>query len=158
MPKIAIIYDSKSGNTEKMAKAVAEGAETVKDVEVELHKAGTRFPISILDEADAIILGSPSKYGNPTTEMREFIECAIARAEMLRLRGKIGAVFGSYAWDGGDVVDRLAEAMTTLRIELVAPTLSAVDRMGLMGTRIDEEALEKCRELGKTVAENVAKV
>lgn len=158
MPKIAIIYDSKSGNTEKMAKAVAEGVKTIEGVEVELHKAGTRFPISILNEADAIILGSPSKYGNPTSEMREFIECAIARAEMLRLRGKIGAVFGSYAWDGGDVVDRLAEAMTTLGIELVAPMLSAVDRMGLMGTRIDEEALEKCRELGKTVAEKVAKV
>lgn len=158
MPKIAIIYDSKSGNTEKMAKAVAEGAKTFKDVEVELHKAGTRFPISILDEADAIILGSPSKYGNPTTEMREFIECAIARAERSRLRGKTGAVFGSYAWDGGDVVDRLAEAMTTLGIELVAPTLTAVDRMGLMGVRIEEESLQKCHELGKTVAEKVAKV
>jgi len=159
MTKIVIIYDSKSGNTEKMAKAVEEGAKTVKGVETELHNAGTRFPISVLDKADAIVLGSPSIYGLPASEMRDFLDAAIElkRAKKLQLDGKIGGVFGSYGWDGGYIVDRLAETLETLGIKLVPPMVSAVDRMGMMGVRIDGESLQKCRELGKAVAEKSAK-
>jgi len=157
MPKIVIIYDSKSGNTEKMAEAVAEGANTVEGVESELHKAGTPFPISLLNEADAIIIGSPSIYDLPTRELREFLDAAIKLKETkrLNLRGKIGGVFGSYTWDGGDIVDRLAENMKTLEVKLVSPMVSAVDRRGLMATRIDGDSLQRCRELGRTVAEKL---
>ncbi|MEM2922005.1 MAG: flavodoxin domain-containing protein, partial [Candidatus Bathyarchaeia archaeon] len=56
MPKIVIVYESMSGNTEKMAKAVAEGASSIKGVDVEIYKVGTRFPVSSLDKADAIIV------------------------------------------------------------------------------------------------------
>ena len=159
MPKIVVVYDSKSGNTEKMAKAVEEGAKTVKGIETELHKVGTPFSISILNKADAIILGSPSRYGLPTMEMKEFLDAAVElkRAKVLRLEGKKGGVFGSYAWDGGDVVDRLAEALKVLGVDLVLPLVSAVDRMGSMGAHIDTESLQKCRELGKTIAEKLVK-
>jgi NAD(P)H dehydrogenase (quinone) len=159
MAKIVIVYDSKSGNTEKMAKAVEEGAKTVKGVETELYKAGTRFPISVLDKSDAIILGSPSIYGLPTTEMRGFLDAVVElkRSKKLQLEGKIGGVFGSYGYDGGYIVDRLADVLKTLGIKLVPPMVSAVDRMGLMGTRIDEESLQKCRELGKAIAEKLVK-
>lgn len=43
MSKVVIVYDSVSGNTEKMAKAVAEGASTVKGVTTELLKMGHAF-------------------------------------------------------------------------------------------------------------------
>jgi NAD(P)H dehydrogenase (quinone) len=159
MPKIVIVYDSKTGNTEKMAKAVEEGAKTVKGVETELYKAGTRFPISALDRADAVIVGSPSRYGFPTTEMREFLDAAIelSKNHTLHLKGKLGGVFGSYGWDGGNVVYRLAQAIITLGIDVVPPMISAVDRAGLMGVHIDEEDLQECRELGKTLAEKLVK-
>jgi len=158
-PKLLILYYSQTGNTEKMAKAVEEGAKTVKGIETELHKVGTPFSISILNKADAIILGSPSRYGLPTMEMKEFLDAAteLKKAKVLRLEGKKGGVFGSYAWDGGAVVNRLAEALTSLGVDLVPPMVSAVDRMGLMGVRIDAESLQKCRELGKTIAEKLVK-
>ena len=159
MSKIAIVYDSKTGNTEKMAKAIAEGASTVKGVETALYKVGTRFSIHALNDADAIMLGSPSRYGLPTLEMKEFIDAAAqhTKSEKLALKGKTGGVFGSYAWDGGDVVDRLAETLKVWGVKVVTPMIAAVDRAGSMGVRIDEESLRKCRELGKTVAEKLAK-
>ncbi len=159
MPKIVIIYDSKSGNTEKMAKAVEEGATSVKGVDVELHKVGTRFPVSSLDKTDAIVLGSPTIYGNPTPDMRDFLTAVadLKKSGRLSLKNKIGGVFGSYGWDGGWVVDSLAATMKTLAIRVIPPVVSAVDQMGGMGVRISEENLNKCRELGKAVAEKLIK-
>jgi len=167
MPKIVVIYDSRSGNTEEMAKAVAEGVNSVKGVEVELHKVGTRFPITIIDEADAIILGSPTYYGNVTPEMRAFIESALElkTAKKLRLRGKIGGVFGSYGWDGGWAAGRLGELLKSLGIKLVPPIVSALDQMGgpwwsstnSKGVCFNEESLRKCRELGRTMAQKLVK-
>lgn len=159
MPKVVVIYDSESGNTEKMARAVAEGASSVEGVVSELHKVGTPFPISLLDKADALIVGSPSIYGLPTPEMRAFLDAAkeLKVTKKLKLKNKIGGVFGSYAWDGGYVVDVLSEAMQTLGVKLAAQMVSAVDRRGLMQTRIDGEALQKCRDLGRAIAEELVK-
>lgn len=52
-----------------MAKAVVEGAKVVKGAEVDLLRAGTPFSISKLSTADAIVLGSPTHYGNVTSDM-----------------------------------------------------------------------------------------
>jgi len=154
MPKIVVIYDSRSGNTEKMAKAVVEGASTIKGVDVELYKVGTRFPVSSLDKADAIIIGSPTIYGNPTPEMKAFLTSVadLKKSGKLLLKNKIGGVFGSYGWDGGWVTDALAEVLKNLTIKVIPPVVSAVDQMGGMGIRISEENISKCRDLGKAVA------
>ncbi len=154
MAKVIVVYDSKTGLTEMMAKAVIEGVKMVSGVETELFKAGTPFTLSKIDEADAIIMGSPTHYANVTHEMREFIESLkwLVQTNKIRLSGKKGGVFGSYAWDGGWVIDRLGEDMKALGINVVAPVVSAIDRMGGMGIRIDEESLQRCRELGKAVA------
>jgi len=158
MPKIVIVYDSKSGNTEMMAKAVAEGVGSVKGVQVESYKIGTKFPTQVLGEADAIILGTPSRYGLPTAEMREFLEAVGLRHDTgaLKIKAKAGGVFGSYGWDGGDVVDRLEDVLTSLKVKVVPPKVAAVDRGGAMGVRIDEDSLKKCRELGKALAQKIA--
>ena len=159
MPKVVIVFDSASGNTETMAKAVAEGASAIKGVQVESYKVGTRFPMGLLNEANAIILGSPTVYGNVTPEMKAFIESMLElnTTKKLRLKGKIGGIFGSYAYDGGWVVDALAMRMKKIGISLIPPIISALDHEGSMGTHIDQESLEKCRELGKGVAAKALK-
>jgi NAD(P)H dehydrogenase (quinone) len=159
MLKIVVIYDSKSGNTEKMAKAVIEGVSSIKGVDVELYKVGAHFPVSLLDKADAIILGSPTIYGSPAPDMREFLTAVtdLKKSGKLLLKNKIGGVFGTYGWDGGWVVDSLVETMKNLTIRVISPVVSAVDQMGGMGVRISEENLKKCRELGKAVAEKLIK-
>ncbi len=159
MTSIAIIYDSRTGATEKMAKAVAEGASSVKGVEVELNKVGTRFDICIVDLADAVILGSPTHYGSITSEMRALLESLndLKTMKKVDFTGKIGGVFGSYGWDGGWVTDKLAAAMKVLGIEVVNQQVSAVDKGGGFGIRVEEEDLKKCRELGKAVAMKASK-
>jgi NAD(P)H dehydrogenase (quinone) len=57
MPKVLVIYYSRSGNTEKMTKAVAEGAKTIQNVAVDLN-----YHIDSEDLAnyDAILVGTPN--------------------------------------------------------------------------------------------------
>lgn len=109
MPKVVVVYDSVTGNTEAMAKAVVEGATQVKGVEVELYEVGTRFPMSVLNGADATIVGSPTEYGNATSQMRAFLSSMLelVTVKKLHLKGKPGGVFGSYGWDGGWVVEMI---------------------------------------------------
>jgi NAD(P)H dehydrogenase (quinone) len=59
--KILIIYDSRTGNTEKLAQAVAEGAKRVSGVSVELKRAESVTPEEVI-EADGFAVGSPSHF------------------------------------------------------------------------------------------------
>ena len=159
MSKVIVVYDSKTGFTEQMAKAVVEGVKGVEGVDVELFKVGTPFSISQLNSADALIFGSPTRYGGVTQEMGFFLENVEAHKESKRLNlsGKIGGVFASYEWDGGWVAEKIKATMEALGIRVVEPLVSLVD--GVHGRRrlqMDEEALQKCRDLGKAVAEKAA--
>ena len=62
MAKILIVYDSKTGNTEKMAMAIADGAETIKNTRIVVKKACQTETKDLLG-ADGIIMGSPTYYG-----------------------------------------------------------------------------------------------
>ncbi len=159
MVNVAVVYDSRTGVTEKMAKAVVEGASSVKGVEVELNKVGTRFDVCVIDLADAVIFGSPSHYGSVTPELRALLESLndLKNLKKINFSGKVGGVFCSYAWDGGWVADKLAAEMKILGINVVKPQVAAVDKGSGFGTRIEEEDLKKCRELGRVVAEKISK-
>lgn len=159
MSNVIVIYDSQTGFTERMAKAVVEGVKHVTGVDVELLKVGTPFSISRLNQADAIILGSPTIYGSVTPEMGIFLECVKAHAESKRLNlsGKIGGVFGSYEWDGGWVVEKIGADMKALGIRVAAPAVSLADGMGgKYAIRLNDDALQKCHDLGRVIAEHVA--
>jgi multimeric flavodoxin WrbA len=156
MSKVIVLFDSKTGFTERMAKAVVEGAEGVEGVEIELIKVGTPFSISKLNSADALIFGSPTRYGGVTQEMSFFLENVEAHKESNRLKfsGKIGGVFASYEWDGGWVAEKIKANMESLGIRIVAPPVSIVN--GMPGINIDAESLQKCRDLGKAIAEKAS--
>ncbi len=53
--KVVVVYDSQTGNTEKMAKAIAKGAGSV--VGVDIKKIGEPFPLTVLAEADGVFYG-----------------------------------------------------------------------------------------------------
>ena len=157
MATLVIIYDSKTGNTERMAKSIAGGAKSVNGVNVLLKKLGEPFSLRILDEADAIILGAPAHYAHVTPEMRNFLadlkdENAAGR---LKLKGKIGAAFGSYGWDGGVAIGRLAIEMKNLGIKVESPVLAQVPP--LPHSSLNEKSLKECQELGKTIAKKTVK-
>ncbi|MFB0501698.1 MAG: flavodoxin domain-containing protein [Candidatus Bathyarchaeia archaeon] len=60
-PKIRIMYDSRTGNTEKLAEAVAEGIKRVSGVAVELNRVESITPEDVID-ADGYAVGSPSHF------------------------------------------------------------------------------------------------
>ena len=143
MPKLLVVYDSQTGNTEKMAKAVAEGAESVPGVEVVL-KYYVRP--KELEEASAIIFGSPTYHHDMTLPMKHILEEA-SKANV-KLQGKIGAVFGSYGWSGEAPKLILEVLKNRFGMEIIDSELT-------MLYTPDNDGLEKCRNLGKTVAEKI---
>ncbi len=159
MAKVIIIYDSGTGNTELMVNAVSEGARRVKDVEVHSHKIGTRFPISILKDADALIIGSPTIYGNMTHSLVEFFNTLkyLQTVGRIILKGKKGAAFGSYGWDRGWSTEQIEQELRALGVELVAPAVSAREQGTYSPLKTDTSDLDKCRELGYAVAKAVAR-
>jgi len=144
MAKLLILYDSQTGNTERMAEAVAEGARSVQGVEVELKYYARPEELA---EADAIVLGSPTYYHDITLPIKQVMEEA-ARAGV-KLEGKIGATFGSYGWSGEAPRQVLEILKNRFGMTLVEPTVEVLYEP-------KPEQLEKCRQLGKTVAEKIA--
>lgn len=143
--KILIVYYSQTGNTEKMASAIEEGAKSVVGIEVEM-KYFVRP--EELEEADAIILGMPTYYHDIGIDMKNLLEAA--SKEEINLKGKVGAAFGSYGWSG-EAPNMLLEIMRNrFEMDVVEPALR-------IKYNPDQKGLEECRKLGKTVAEKILK-
>jgi NAD(P)H dehydrogenase (quinone) len=92
MVKVLIVYDSRTGNTEKMALAVAEGAKKVSGAKVVIKTADDAKNSDMLD-ADAILLGSPTYYGDMSGKMKEFVDKSVKIHG--KLAGKVGGAFTS---------------------------------------------------------------
>lgn len=153
MTTIFIIYDSKTGNTESLARAIAEGANSFQGINVLLRKVGKKFSISELETADAIILGSPAQYATVTPEINNLIVSIknLCQHGKIDLNGKIGATFGSYGWDGGWSIERtLTSFMNEVGMKLFQPILLSVDAPS-------EKVLEKAKKLGQKIAEEIKK-
>ena len=143
MVKLLILYDSQTGNTEKMAEAVAEGARSVQGVEVELKYYARPEELA---EATAIIFGSPTYYHEITLPIKQVLEEA-AKANV-QLKGKVGAAFGSYGWSGEAPKQILEILKNRFGMKVIEPPISV-----LYEPKPDQ--LEECRKLGKKVAQTI---
>jgi len=151
--KIAVIYDSKTGNTEKMAKAIAEGAGKV--AEVEVKKIGEAFPLTMLADVDGVIFGSPVFYADISNEMKDFL--AHIQSYINVNRKKINdipaAIFGSYGYDGAWLMEeKLKNDVEKLGYDTSDDVLVMIDSD--IKYHFEDEA-EKCREFGKKFAESI---
>jgi len=90
--KLLILYDSRSGNTEKMAQAVAKGAKKVKGAKVDIKKV-SGFNAMRLRGYDAIIAGSPTYYGEMSGTLKTLFDESVEIHG--QLEGKVGAAFTS---------------------------------------------------------------
>ncbi|NMB11945.1 MAG: flavodoxin family protein [Firmicutes bacterium] len=95
MLRISIVYHSETGNTEKMAELIKEGALQVAGVEVSLMTVD-RLDRKALDESQVILFGTPTYYGTVSWQMKKCMDTLPVRVE-----GKLGAPFASAAWPGG---------------------------------------------------------
>lgn len=121
MKKILVVYYSMYGHIETLAYAVKEGAERVADTEVTLKRVPELVPAEVLEksgaktdqpapiaspaelaEYDAIIVGTPTRFGNMCAQMRNFWDQTGGLWVKGALIGKIGSVFTSTGTGGGN--------------------------------------------------------
>ena len=133
MTKVLVLYYSSYGHVERMAEAVAEGARSVSGAEVVVkrvpeivpeeaaRKAGMKVdqpaPIADPDELadyDAILFGTPTRFGNMAGQMRNFLDRTGNLWVKGALIGKVGSVFTSTASQHGGQETTLTSFHTTL--------------------------------------------
>ena len=133
MTKILVLYYSSYGHVETMAEAVAEGARGIAGTEVTIkrvpelvpeeaaRKAGMKLtqdaPLAEpkeLAEYDAIIFGTPTRFGNMAAQMRNFLDQTGGLWMSGALVGKVGSVFTSTSTQHGGQETTITSFHTTL--------------------------------------------
>lgn len=151
--KIVIIYDSKTGNTEKMAKAIAKGAGELADVEIK--KIGEAFPLTIMSGADGVLFGSPVYYADISNNMKDFMEHieSYIKAKKDQINNMPAAVFGSYGYDGAWIMEeKLKERVEGLGYNVHDEVLVMIDSD--IKYHFDDES-KRCIEFGKKFANSL---
>jgi NAD(P)H dehydrogenase (quinone) len=93
--KLSIIYHSETGNTQKLAEAVSEGAKRMDGVDVKLMSIDEVDPAFVEDSA-AVIIGCPTHRGSFSWQMKKWLGTT-----RLKMAGKLGSVFASEGYLGG---------------------------------------------------------
>jgi NAD(P)H dehydrogenase (quinone) len=155
--KVLIVYDSETGNTEKMAFAVAEGAKQVDEVSVTVKKA-EQTKLEDLLNADGIIMGSPTYYGQMSAKLKALIDKSIEIHE--KLEGKVGAAFTSAGGTATGAETTLLSILKAMLIHgMIVQGRSDDKNYGAAALEApDDEELKFCRELGKRTASLVLKL
>lgn len=122
--KVLVVYYSMYGHIHRMAEAIAEGAKDVEGAIVEMRRVPETLPVEVLqmmgaveaqkafqhvpvctvDElgsADAVIFGTPTRFGNMCGQMRQFLDATGGLWMKGSLVGKVGSVFASSATQHG---------------------------------------------------------
>lgn len=142
MDKIYVVYWSQTGNTEAMAEAVARGIRS-EGKESAVVEVGSISPEELKEEA-VFALGCPAMGAEvlEESEMEPFVETLEAF-----VKGKTVGLFGSYGWGDG-------EWMRDWEARMQQAGASVIGGEGVICQETpDQEALEKCEELGKNLAD-----
>jgi NAD(P)H dehydrogenase (quinone) len=157
MPKVLIVYDSKTGNTEAMALAVSKGAEQISNTEVTVKKA-EQTKLDDLLAADAIIMGSPTYYGQMSAKLKALIDESVKVHE--KLAGKVGAAFTSAGGTASGAETTLLSIVQAMLIHGMIIQGRADDKhygVAVQGSPKKKD-LEYLEDLGKNVASLVKKL
>lgn len=135
--KVLIVYYSMYGHTQRMAEAAVEGVLEVKDAEailrrfpetlptetlekmgaIEAQQAQDHIPVCTIEElaqADAVLFGTPTRFGNMCGQMRQFLDSTGQLWQSGALVGKAGSVFTSSATQHGGQESTLLSSHITL--------------------------------------------
>ena len=143
--KAVVVYDTMWGSTQKMAVAVGEGLRQG-GCEVKLMSMHACHRSDVITEvlgAGALLVGSPVLNSQIFPAMADVL-CYI---KGLRPKNLVGAAFGSYGWNGAPI-DGLTKILEETGVQVVAPALK-------ISFVPDEEALQKCVELGLEVSKKL---
>jgi NAD(P)H dehydrogenase (quinone) len=157
---VYVIFDGDpDGPIDRLARAIGEGAESVPDTRVVLHRP-TEATVEQMVDADAIVLGSPNWHGM-TADMKSVIDKTGKIWEQGKLVGKVGAAFTSgWSRGGGQEITLLTLLHTLLAHGMVVVGLPWSKRMVKSGSYYgptavggpNEDDLAQARALGRRVA------
>lgn len=133
MTKVLVLYYSSYGHIATMAQAVAEGARSVDGVEVTVKQVPETVPADVAEKAgirrddsiptaepselaayDAVIFGTPTRFGNMAAQMRTFLDQTGGLWANGALIGKVGSVFTSSATQHGGQESTILTTHVTL--------------------------------------------
>jgi NAD(P)H dehydrogenase (quinone) len=133
MPKVLVLYYSSYGHIEAMANAQAEGAERGTHTQASVKRVPEVCPLDVakasgfkldqpaplavpeeLDQYDATIFGTPTRFGNMAAQMRNFLDQTGALWYRGALVGKVGSVFCSTASQHGGQETTITSFHSTL--------------------------------------------
>ena len=143
MAKILIVYHSQTGNTKKMADAVAEGAESIEGVDVVLKKAADAVLEDLLS-ADGLAIGTPENFGYMSGMVKDFFDRTYPDAQEKVFR-KPFVVFISAGNDGTGALRAIERIALGYKFKTVFQPVIAKGE-------ITKEILQQCIELGATIA------
>jgi NAD(P)H dehydrogenase (quinone) len=135
--KALIVYYSMYGHVHQMAQAIAEGVKSVSGVEAVLRRVPETLPAEVLEKmgalsaqqamaavpvctvdelasADAVIFGTPTRFGNMCGQMRQFLDSTGQLWATGALVGKVGSVFASSNTQHGGQESTILSFHTTL--------------------------------------------
>jgi flavodoxin len=146
MPKhLLIVYHSKTGNTQALARAAHAGAtdDLIEAVDVRLLRAHDAGPADLL-WADALLLGTPENFGYMSGAMKDFLDRTFYEVEG-RIASLPYAIFISAGNDGTGAVSAIQRIGNGYPFNQVQQPLIVRDG-------VDVADLERCKELGMTLA------
>jgi NAD(P)H dehydrogenase (quinone) len=149
--KVLILYYSGSGNTQRMAKAIAEAMKS-SAVNVTMKDVG-KFDVSLLPKYDSVVLGSPTYFSNVAWQVKKVIDESIVHYGGGELKGKVAGVFTSAGTsrDGKDCLKMLEVALGFHHRMKVVKGILRVDG------ETNKEVEKRCQEYGKRLAKEIEK-
>ena len=146
MAKVLVVYDSRTGNTEKLAQAVAHGASRVSGVEVVLKKAREVTPKDVA-EADAYAFGSPSHFSIMSGEMLTMFTNIYAHRH--EVAGKPACVFTTGAGSQVTALENIDRILGNFNPKWIKPGIA------VEGSPKPKD-LEQAEKLGEKLAKAAA--
>ncbi len=137
MAKVAVVYWSGTGNTQKMAEAVVEGAQGA-GADVECFEVDS-FSVDQIDDFDGLALGCPSM-GAEELEEGSYEPFFAEAVESGKLSGKPVVLFGSWGWGAGAWMETWSERTTEAGAKLV--------NTFIVENEPDEEGVQGSKDLG----------
>lgn len=148
MVKVLVVYESKYGNTKRVAEEIINGIKEVGDADAIITEV-KEVDLDMILDYDAILIGSPNHFGGPTRGIKGFID----KLGKIQLKGKTFAVFDTYLGNDFEKAIKKMEKQISEKIQgvkLITPGLS-VKVKGIKGSIVEDE-LQKCVEFGKKLA------
>lgn len=151
---ILILYHSRSGRTEKLAREIAKGVQTVQDCDVLMKTPETITKDDFLASA-AVIAGSPVYYGSMSAELKKVLDDTVGIRK--KMENKIGAAFTSSGFHTGGketTIMSILQAMLISGMIIVGDPLSASGHYGVaFSGEMNESTVSHAHLLGARVAE-----